>query len=82
MNLIVWCGAKTVVARLQPFQAHEGEPAIRLLEFDRLLRTPSGELVLPRGVLRADGSREQRAYQAWKQDYSKEVVEPHSESIE
>lgn len=52
MDFVVRGGSGRIVARLQPFQAREREPAIGLQEIRGVRGTPSREVLLPGGVLR------------------------------
>jgi len=51
MDLAVRGGAERVVSRPEPFEADEGEPAVRLQKFCGMLRAPGSGVFLPRGVL-------------------------------
>ncbi len=51
MDLAVRGGAEGVVSWLEPFEADEGEPAVRLQKVYGMLRAPGSDIFLPRGVL-------------------------------
>ena len=55
-DLVVGGGAERVVARLQPFETGEGEPAIGFGEIGDVLSAPGEESLLPFAVL-CGGSR-------------------------
>ncbi len=52
MDSVVERGSDRIVTGLEPFQANEREPAIRLQEIRGVRGTPSAEVLLPGGVLR------------------------------
>ena len=45
-NFIVGAGANGIVARLQPFQSNQREPAIGLQKFRGVLGAPGGQVSL------------------------------------
>jgi len=77
MDLVVQCGTERVVSELQPFEAGEGEPAIRLQEIFDVLRAPCGEVLLPRRVLRESGYGEKSAERGDEQRLPEVVAESH-----
>ena len=56
MNLIVGGGAERIVARLEPLEAGEREPAGGLLQVGGMLGAPGGEVAIQSGVLGENGS--------------------------
>lgn len=60
MNLVVGRRAYGIVAGLQPFESDQGEPPVRLKQICRVLRAPSGGLLIEATVLGQEPGGEQK----------------------
>jgi hypothetical protein len=78
-DLIVRGGAERVVSGLEPFEAGEREPAIRLQQVCYILRSPCSEVFLPGGVLPENGNGKKSADRCDEDGSCKQVPDAHDE---
>src|SRR5271168_928336 len=77
MNLVIRRGAKGVVARLEPFEAHERKPAVRFLQLAGMRGTPRGQLLLPRGSLGPCARCQQAAQRKTPKEFAPPLPSAH-----